>query len=90
MFSTPFVELAMTAYLVMKFPIDCRENEWMFSTDEGRLELSSSCGYQRLLVVTLNRGHVYKDIDEVKAELSAKVMELAPRGTLEKDVCCPD
>ena len=58
----------------------------MFSTDEGRLELSSSCGYQRLLVVTLNRGHIYKDIDEVKAELSAKVMELAPRGTLEKDV----
>lgn len=64
-----------------------RENEWLFSTFEGRKELSTSVAYQRLLVVTLSRGHIYLNVDEVKAELSAKVMEVAPPNTSEKDVC---
>lgn len=58
----------------------------MFSTDEGRTELSSSIDYQRLLVVTLNRAHKYSSVDEVKAELSTKVMELAPPATQERSV----
>ncbi|XP_052790204.1 eEF1A lysine and N-terminal methyltransferase-like [Mya arenaria] len=57
-----------------------RETEWMFSTDAGRLQLSSSAGFDRLVVVSLHRNHVYNDLDAIQAELSAKVMELAPPG----------
>lgn len=63
-----------------------RENDWMFSTDEGRKELVQSTDYQRLLVVTLSRGHAYASVDDVKAELSTKVMELAPPETKESTV----
>ena len=37
-----------------------------------------SAGFERLLVVTLHREHSYNSLDEVKAELSDKVLELAP------------
>ena len=56
------------------------ESHWLFSTDEGRQELARSAGFARLIVVTLSRDHVYKGLDQVKTELSAKVMELAPPG----------
>ena len=52
----------------------------MFSTDAGRLQLSSSAGFDRLVVVSLHRNHAYTDLDSIQAELSAKVMELAPPG----------
>jgi len=58
----------------------------MFSTNEGRLQLLSNIEVERLLVVTLARGHTYKDVEEIKTELSSKVMELAPHGTNEKNV----
>ena len=54
------------------------ESEWMFSCDEGRLQLHRNAGFERLLVVTLNREHNYNSLDDVKAELSNKVLELAP------------
>uniref|UniRef100_A0A0B6ZBE2 Methyltransferase domain-containing protein n=1 Tax=Arion vulgaris TaxID=1028688 RepID=A0A0B6ZBE2_9EUPU len=56
-----------------------RETEWLFSTDKGRLHLLESAGFQRLVVVTLSRGHNYESLDAIKAELSSKVMELAPK-----------
>lgn len=56
-----------------------RETEWLFSTDKGRLHLQDSAGFQRLVVVTLNRGHNYEGLDAIKAELSSRVMELAPK-----------
>ena len=52
----------------------------MFISNEGRTALAKRAGFQRLLVVTLHRGHTYKSLDDVKAELSSKVMELAPAG----------
>nr|KAG5705790.1 hypothetical protein BaRGS_027449 [Batillaria attramentaria] len=55
-----------------------RETDWMFSTDAGRKKLSLSAGFERLVVVALNREHEYRDMDAIKAELSSKVMELAP------------
>ena len=55
-----------------------RETEWMFATDAGRRELSESAGFERLVVVCLGRNHTYKDKDSIQAELSSKVMELAP------------
>ena len=50
----------------------------MFSTDAGRKTLSVSAGFERLVVVALSREHEYTDMDSIKAELSSKVMELAP------------
>ena len=53
----------------------------MFSTTEGRQDLASSAGYGRIVVVTLSREHKYPGgLEQVKAELSSKVMELAPPG----------
>lgn len=57
-----------------------RETEWMFSTDAGRQQLSESAGFERLVVVTLDRNHTYTDLDAIQTELSCKVMELAPPG----------
>ena len=50
----------------------------MFSTDRGRLHLAANASFQRLVVVTLGRGHTYENLDAIKAELSNKVMEVAP------------
>ncbi|XP_070177056.1 eEF1A lysine and N-terminal methyltransferase-like isoform X2 [Littorina saxatilis] len=55
-----------------------RETDWMFSTDAGRKLLSESAGFERLVVVVLSREHEYESMDSIKAELSSKVMELAP------------
>ncbi|KAL5011998.1 hypothetical protein ScPMuIL_010549 [Solemya velum] len=55
-----------------------RETEWMFSTDTGRIQLSKSAGFERLIVASLNRNHHYENLDAIKTELSSKVMELVP------------
>lgn len=57
-----------------------RETDWIFSTEAGRTQLSASAGYERLVVVCLNRDHTYSGLDMIKSELSSKVMELAPQG----------
>ncbi len=53
-----------------------REVDWMFSCDEGRLQLAESAGVERLVVVTMHRGHTYSSLEDVKEEVSAKAMEL--------------
>lgn len=63
-----------------------RETEWLFSTKEGRQQLAPSAGFSRLLVVLLNREHDYQDLERVKAELSGKVLELAPKERSNKEV----
>ncbi|CAN7993928.1 unnamed protein product [Ixodes hexagonus] len=55
-----------------------RETEWLFGNVEGRKQLAESCSAERLVVVHLSRGHSYSGLEQVKAELSQKVMELAP------------
>ena len=50
----------------------------MFSTQNGRKTLASSADFERLVVVALCRDHQYDNMDAIKAELSGKVMELAP------------
>lgn len=55
-----------------------RETDWLFSCDEGRKELQRNAGFERLLVVLLNHEIDYHCLDDVKAELSSKVLELAP------------
>ncbi|NWS75712.1 MET13 protein, partial [Crotophaga sulcirostris] len=57
-----------------------RETEWLFGTEEGRKQLAASAGFRRLLAVALHREQHYEHMAGVQAELSAKVMELAPPG----------
>lgn len=55
-----------------------RESEWLFSTVEGRQQLTETCRADRVIVVHLCREQNYLGLDQVKQELSSKVMELAP------------
>uniref|UniRef100_A0ABM5G9K0 eEF1A lysine and N-terminal methyltransferase n=1 Tax=Pogona vitticeps TaxID=103695 RepID=A0ABM5G9K0_9SAUR len=57
-----------------------RETEWLFGTEEGRKQLAASAGFWRLVVVSLHRDQQYEDMSAIQAELSEKVMELAPAG----------
>lgn len=62
------------------FFIYFRENDWLFGTKDGRAELAQQAKFSRLLVVYLNRNHKYENLNEIINELSAKVMELAPKN----------
>lgn len=48
--------------------------------EEGRKQLAASAGFRRLITVALHRGQRYESMDSIQAELSARVMELAPAG----------
>lgn len=48
--------------------------------EEGRKQLAVSAGFRRLITVALHRGQQYEGMDSIQAELSARVMELAPAG----------
>jgi len=56
-----------------------RETEWLFSSSEGQKELATNAGFERVVIVSLGRGHTFIDMDTIKEELSTKVMELAPK-----------
>lgn len=57
-----------------------REREYLFSSDDGLRQIGESAGCARLVGVRFNRGHEFGSIEEVKAELSPIVLELAPPG----------
>ncbi|KFV97106.1 Methyltransferase-like 13 [Eurypyga helias] len=57
-----------------------RETEWLFGTEEGRRQLATSAGFGRLVTVALHREQHYEGMAGIQAELSGKVMELAPPG----------
>lgn len=48
--------------------------------EDGRKQLALSAGFRRLITVALHRGQQYEGMDSIQAELSARVMELAPAG----------
>ncbi|KAM6305409.1 eEF1A lysine and N-terminal methyltransferase isoform 2-T2 [Aegotheles albertisi] len=57
-----------------------RETEWLFGTEEGRRQLAASAGFRRLVTAALHREQLYEGMAGIQAELSGKVMELAPPG----------
>ncbi|GFY49836.1 eEF1A lysine and N-terminal methyltransferase [Trichonephila inaurata madagascariensis] len=61
-----------------------RETEWLFSTPQGRQQLATNVNCERLIVVHLLRDNVYGSLEEVKNDLSAKVLELAPASCKEQ------
>ena len=50
----------------------------MFATEIGRWSLVKQAGYSRLIIIILNHGHIFNSIDDVKGEMSAKILDLAP------------
>ncbi|MEE6496117.1 hypothetical protein FKM82_002233 [Ascaphus truei] len=57
-----------------------RETEWFFGTEQGRRQLVGSVGFRRLIIVALHRDQQYNGMESIQAELSTKVLELAPPG----------
>ena len=58
----------------------CTETEWLFSSDPGWRQLAESACFERLVVVTLHRGHAYSSLDAVKEEVAGKAVELIQQG----------
>jgi hypothetical protein len=44
------------------------------------MNLSNQAGYSRLIIIVLNHGHKFVNIDQVKNELSQKIVDLAPKN----------
>jgi hypothetical protein len=56
-----------------------KERDTMISTEVGKIALCQQAGYSRLIIITLNHGHKFDNIETVKNELSPKVVDLAPQ-----------
>lgn len=63
-----------------------RETEWLFSTQQGRRKLLASAKNDRLAIVSMHRGHLYKSWDDVQNELSASIRNFAPNGLKNQQV----
>ena len=66
-----------TIVCVLSFTLNFRETNWLFSSSAGSTQLAESAGYERLVIVTLHRGHTYESLDKIKEEISSKAMELS-------------
>lgn len=54
--------------------------DWLFSTDPGQKQLAESAGFERLVIVTLHRGHTYSSLDSVKEEVASEAVQLVQQG----------
>lgn len=65
-----------------------RENEWLFSTEQGRKHLAKESKHNRLAIFTMHTGHKYEDFEGVQKELADVVINLAPNGYRKKVKGC--
>ncbi|XP_027724399.1 methyltransferase-like protein 13 [Vombatus ursinus] len=77
---TPAVKLSRDNHFAIFIIPQGRETEWLFGMEEGRKQLAASAGFRRLITVALHRDQQYQGMDSIQAELSGKIMELAPPG----------
>ncbi|XP_044527809.1 eEF1A lysine and N-terminal methyltransferase isoform X1 [Gracilinanus agilis] len=77
---SPAVKLSRDNHFAIFIIPQGRETEWLFGMEEGRKQLAASAGFRRLITVALHRDQQYQGMDSIQAELSGKVMELAPPG----------
>ncbi|KAI4464892.1 sam-dependent methyltransferase superfamily protein [Holotrichia oblita] len=61
-----------------------REAEWLFSTNEGRLQLTKMTKNNRLVIITMHRDQKYGTLDDVKQELNDVVKNFAPTNIAHK------
>lgn len=57
-----------------------RENDWLFSTAEGRKHLVKESKFNRLAIFTMHAGHKYESFEGVQKELESVVKNMAPSG----------
>ena len=50
----------------------------MFCTECGRQDLCKQTKSSRIIVIILGHGHTFDKFEEIKSELSPKIIELAP------------
>lgn len=55
-----------------------RETEFVFGEREGQEQLAKQHKFGRLIFASLNRGHTFGDMEEVKEELSPAMAKLVP------------
>jgi len=61
-----------------------REHEWLFSNEEGRDILRRNCNVDRLAIISMHRGQVYKNLKHVQQELSRLMVKIAPQGVIKR------
>ncbi|KAL3138414.1 hypothetical protein ABBQ32_006209 [Trebouxia sp. C0010 RCD-2024] len=66
-----------------------REHEWLFTSPEGQGQVAQGCCARRVIVVFLNRGHVFSSLKAVQAELSPLVVDLAPKPSRHLEAAIP-
>ncbi|XP_053325857.1 eEF1A lysine and N-terminal methyltransferase [Spea bombifrons] len=77
---SPTIRLAHSNHFAIFIIPHGRETEWLFGSEKGRKQLAGSVGFRRLIIVALHRDQQYDGMEAIQAELSAKVLELAPPG----------
>lgn len=66
-----------------------REHEWLFASPEGQGQVAQGCSAKRVIVVSLNRGHLFGSLKAVQAELSPLVVDLAPIASRQLEGAIP-
>lgn len=61
-----------------------REHEWLFSSEEGQDILRRNCNVDRLAIIGMHRGQVYKSLKQVQQELSRLMLKIAPEGVINR------
>lgn len=61
-----------------------REHEWLFSSKEGQDILRRNCNVDRLAIVSMHRGQLYKSLEDVQKELSRLMLKIAPQGVIKR------
>jgi len=61
-----------------------REHEWLFSSKEGQDILRQNCNVDRLAIISMHRGQIYKNLKQVQKELSRLMLKIAPQGVIRR------
>ncbi|XP_008181645.1 eEF1A lysine and N-terminal methyltransferase-like [Acyrthosiphon pisum] len=61
-----------------------REHEWLFSSKEGQDTLRQNCNVDRLAIISMHRGQIYKNLKQVQGELSRLMLKIAPQGVIRR------
>ncbi|XP_022170602.1 methyltransferase-like protein 13 [Myzus persicae] len=61
-----------------------REHEWLFSSEEGQDILRRNCNVDRLAIISMHRGQIYKNLKQVQQELSRLMLKIAPQGVIKR------
>jgi len=61
-----------------------REHEWLFNSEEGQDILRRNCNVDRLAIISMHRGQIYKSLKQVQYELSRLMLKIAPQGVIKR------